>query len=101
MNIVQVKLLENTGGKRYTYNVPENETLLKGDTVMVRNANGSKHLAICETNSERLTSNVVDMIMNGQRVLSDVIGVFTFRPFTTEQDDDVVVTGDLSELPFM
>lgn len=42
MNIVQVRHLQDKNAKRYTYKVPDNESLNKGDMVLTRNVNGKE-----------------------------------------------------------
>lgn len=69
MNIVQVRHLQDKNAKRYTYKVPDDESLNKGDMVLARNANGKESVAICVTDSENLSTNAIDMIMCGAEVL--------------------------------
>lgn len=83
MNIVQVRHLQDKNAKRYTYKVPDDESLNKGDMVLARNANGKESVAICVTDSENLSSNAIDMIMCGAEVLSEVIGEYKFYKFET------------------
>lgn len=40
MNVVQVKLVEDKGEKRYTYQVPDSMQFLKGNVVHTKNMNG-------------------------------------------------------------
>lgn len=83
MNIVQANLIESYSQKRYTYKVPEDITLKKNDIIRVRNKNGKNGkeiikeiIMVCVTDSENLSDNAVDMVMDGLDVLSDVIGVY-------------------------
>lgn len=78
-NVVQVRIAEDKSQKRYTYNVPENVVLSKGDIVCVQNHNGRKTIAICVTDSEYLSDNDIDMIMNDSQVISNVIGKYQLR----------------------
>lgn len=88
MNIVQVRHIQGTNAKRYTYKVPDKESLNKGDMVLTRNVNGKESVAICVTDSENLSANAIDMIMCGAEVLSEVIGVYKFCKFETESEID-------------
>ncbi len=89
MNIVQVRHIQDKDAKRYTYKVPDNESLNKGDMVLTRNVNGKESVAICVTDSENLSSNAIDMIMYGTEVLSEVIGIYKFCKFKTESEIDL------------
>lgn len=80
-NIVQVRFLQDPSKKRYTFNVPCNEKICKGDVVRIRNKNDSEMIAIAETNSEILSENAIDMIMGGKKVLSWVIGKYKYDEF--------------------
>lgn len=80
-NIVQVRFLQDPSKKRYTFNVPCNEKICKGDVVKIRNKNDSEMIAIAETNSEILSENAIDMIMGGKKVLSWVIGKYEYNGF--------------------
>jgi hypothetical protein len=89
MNIVQVRHLQDKNAKRYTYKVPENKSLNKGDMVLTRNVNGKESVAICVTDSENLSTNAIDMIMCGAEVLSEVIGIYKCCKFETESEIDL------------
>ena len=80
-NIVQVRFLQDPSKKRYTFNVPCNEKIRKGDAVRIRNKNDSEMIAIAETDSEMLSENAIDMIMGGKEVLSWVIGKYKYDGF--------------------
>ena len=80
-NIVQVRFLQDPSKKRYTFNVPCNEKIHKGDVVRIRNKNDSEMIAIAETDSETLSENAIDMIMGGKEVLSWVIGKYEYNGF--------------------
>ena len=80
-NIVQVRFLQDQSKKRYTFNVPCNEKIYKGDVVRIRNKNDSEMIAIAETDSEMLSENAIDMIMGGKEVISWVIGKYKYDEF--------------------
>ena len=80
-NIVQVRFLQDQAKKRYTFNVPCNEKICKGDVVRIRNKNDSEMIAIAETDSEMLSENAIDMIMGGKKVVSWVIGKYKYDEF--------------------
>lgn len=80
-NVVQVRFLQDPSKKRYTFNVPCNEKIHKGDVVRIRNKNDSEMIAIAETDSETLSENAIDMIMGGKEVLSWVIGKYEYNGF--------------------
>ena len=97
-NIVQVRFLQDPFKKRYTFNVPCNEKICKGDVVRIRNKNDSEMIAIAETNSEMLSENAIDMIMGGKEVISWVIGKYKYDEFlnlniTTET---ITISNDLT-----
>jgi hypothetical protein len=81
MNIVQVNFINSITQKRYTYKVPNGISLNKGDIIRVRNKDGKEAIATCVTDSENLSDNAVDMVMDGLDVLSDVIGVYNLVKF--------------------
>lgn len=84
MNIVQTNLIESYSQKRYTYKVPEDITLKKNDIVRVRNKNGKngkETIMVCVTDSENLSDNAVDMVMDGLDVLDNVVGVYNLVKF--------------------
>ena len=89
MYIVQVRHIQDKNAKRYTYKVPDDESLNKGDMVLARNVNGKESVAICVTDSENLSTNVIYMIMCGAEVLSEVIGIYKFCKFETESEIDL------------
>lgn len=80
-NIVQVRFLQDPSKKRYTFNVPCNKEICKGDVVRIRNKNDSEMIAIAETDSEMLSENAIDMIMGGKEVISWVIGKYKYDEF--------------------
>ena len=97
-NIVQVRFLQDPSKKRYTFNVPCNEKICKGDVVRIRNKNDSEMIAIAETDSEMLSENAIDMIMGGKEVISWVIGKYKYDEFlnlniTTET---ITISNDLT-----
>lgn len=80
-NVVQVRFLQDQSKKRYTFSVPCNEKICKGDVVRIRNKNDGEMIAIAETNSEMLSENAIDMIIGGKEVLSWVIGKYEYNGF--------------------
>lgn len=80
-NVVQVRFLQDPSKKRYTFNVPCNEEIHKGDVVRIKNKNNSEMIAIAETDSEMLSENAIDMIMGGKEVISWVIGKYEYSGF--------------------
>lgn len=80
-NVVQVRFLQDRAKKRYTFNVPYDEKIRKGDVVRIRNKNDSEMIAIAETDSEMLSENAIDMIMGGKEVISWVIGKYKYDEF--------------------
>lgn len=92
MNIVQARPLQDKNATRYTYKVPDNESLNKGDIVLTRDTNGKESIAVCVTDSENLSSNAIDMIMCGA-VLSEVIGEYKFYKLET---NDTIHKEDIS-----
>ena len=87
MNVVQVRLVEDKDAKRYTYQVPDNIQLLKGDVVRTKNMNGKECIAICVTDSEFLSENAINMIMCGSRVASSIIGIYTLDLFSANSKE--------------
>lgn len=81
MNVVQVTLFEDITKKWYTYKVPEGIRIKKGYIVKVKNRDGREIPAVCVTDSEELSDNAVNMVMNGEKVVSSVIGMFSYMPF--------------------
>lgn len=81
-NIVQVRHIADTTAKRYTFEVPDNISLNKGDIVLTSNKDGKKKMvSVCVTDSEFVTDNVVDMIMSGNKITSEVIGKYELKSF--------------------
>lgn len=88
--VVQVNLIEDPNNKRYTYNVPYCAGhLQKGQIVRVKNRNGKECDAICVTNSALVTDDALDMIMCGNQVLSNVIGVYRYESYPKEEKETV------------
>lgn len=83
-NIVQVKYVSNPrNDKRYTFKLPLDKKLFKGDLVRVCNQDGTERICTCVTNSVVVSDTVIDMIMEGKEVLSEVIGRYNLTPFST------------------
>ena len=89
MNIVQVRHLQDKNAKRYTYKVPDDESLNKADMVLTLNVNCKERVSVCVTDSENLSANAIDMIMLGAEVLSEVVGIYKFCKFKTESEIDL------------
>lgn len=81
MNIVQVNLYEDPTKKRYTYKVPAGICLKRGYIVKVKNTNGRELPAVCVSDSEDVNDNVISMIMNGNKPVSSVMGLFSYIDF--------------------
>lgn len=79
-------MIEDVFKKRYTYNVPFEEELKKGDLVKVKTQNGREIAAICTTDSKCVEDDIVDMIMCGDAVLSNVIGVYEYKPYDGDEE---------------
>lgn len=86
-NIVQVRFLQDPSKKRYTFNVPCNEKICKGDVVRIRNKNDSEMIAIAETNSAELSDDIIDMIMEGKKVTSWIIGKYEYEGFAMTNEE--------------
>lgn len=82
MNVVQVRLLEDNSNKRYTYALPEDKAINKDKLVRVRNHNGKEKIGITVTDSEHLSANAIDMIMQGQEVQSCIIGRYHYKEYS-------------------
>ena len=82
LNIVQVKHEGND--KRYTFAVPLNVELKKGDMVLVSTRYGDV-MAKCVTDSRLLSNGVIDMIMQGKTVTGTVLGKYEYKSFDLER----------------
>ena len=77
MNIVQV--VYKNSNIRYVFEVPEGVKLLKGDLVETHNV--CMNIAQCVTDSEEVSENVVDMIMEGKKVTAKITGKYTLESY--------------------
>lgn len=75
-NIVQVVHLNEWGSKRYTFNVPDDVKLQKGDLVLCETKHGNPSVARCVTDSMLVSDKILDAIMSGEKVISKVIGKY-------------------------
>lgn len=76
MNIVQAKRI-NDLGKRYTYKVPAGITISKGVLLSVENKRTNKaDTVIATSDSEDVSENVLNVIMQGREVISSVLGIY-------------------------
>lgn len=97
-NVVQVRLLEDTTAKRYTYRVPSYMALAKGDVVRVTNRNGKDHVGICVCESEELSDNAIGMIMSGMKVVSWVTGIFHVDSWKDQIEHELKIEKSKDEL---
>ena len=81
LNIVQVKHKGND--KRYTFAVPLDVELKKGDLVLVATRYGDV-MAECVTDSSHLPDKIIDMIMEGKEVTGIVVGKYEYKSFDLE-----------------
>lgn len=81
LNIVQVKHEGND--KRYTFAVPLDVELNKGDMVLVSTSYGDV-MAKCVTDSSHLPDKIIDMIMEGKEVTGTVVGKYEYKSFDLE-----------------
>jgi len=79
MNIVQVRFPNDC--RRYNFMLPHGEKVEKGSYVCCETKNGRCAIAECVTDSEEVSENVVDMIMEGKNVTSKIVGVFKLDTF--------------------
>lgn len=80
-NIVQVVHLNEWGSKRYTFNVPGDVELQKGDLVLCETKHGNPSVARCVTDSMLVSDKILDAIMSGEKVISKVIGKYELKEF--------------------
>lgn len=86
MNIVQAKHLGDNSAKAYTYQLPKEIRVEKGELLLVENKVTKKEdVVISVTDSEDVNKNVLNMIMQGQEVRSKVLGVYVKVPTTGGQ----------------
>ena len=81
MNIVQAKHLDGIYDKRYTYRLPDGVMVAADTLLQVENQKtGKPDIVRAVTNSEDVNRNTLDMIMQGQKVISKVIGTYVMIP---------------------
>lgn len=81
MNIIQAKHLCGISNKRYTYRLPDGIMVAADTLLQVENQKtGKPDIVRAVTNSEDVNRNTLDMIMQGQKVTSKVIGTYVMIP---------------------
>lgn len=81
MNIVQAKHLKDYTEIIYTYKLPREFRVDKGNLLLVENkANQTTDIAVAVTDSEDVNENVLNMIMKGQTVCSKVLAIYLKFP---------------------
>lgn len=81
MNIVQAKHMNDYTGKTYTYEVSKGYEIKKGQLLLVENKmKGKPSIVTAVTDSEEVSKNVLDMIMQGETVRSKVLGMYVMLP---------------------
>lgn len=77
MNIVQAEHISNNTGKAYIYKVPGDCYIAKGALMLAENnRTGKSDVVIAVSESEDVSKNVLNMIMQGKEVISSIIGVY-------------------------
>lgn len=89
MNIVQAKHLDGIYDKRYTYRLPDGVIVTADMLLLVENQKtGKPDIVRAVTNSEDVNQNTLDMIMQGQKVKSRVIGTYFLISILDESEED-------------
>lgn len=89
MNIVQAKHLDGIYDKRYTYRLPDGVMVAADTLLKVENQKtGKPDIVRAVTNSEDVNQNTLDMIMQGQKVKSRVIGTYFLISILDESEED-------------
>lgn len=73
-NIVNVVHLEDAEKKWYTFGVPGGVTLKKDDYVQVH----GNQICRCVTDSAEVDDKMLEMIMRGQKLISEITGIYTY-----------------------
>lgn len=82
MNIVQAEHISNNTGKAYIYKVPGDCYIAKGTLMLAENnRTGKSDVVIAVSESEDVSKNVLNMIMQGKEILSDILGIYHFMEF--------------------
>lgn len=79
-NIVQVVHEERYNNERYSFEVPLDVTLEKGDIVLVATKNGNR-IAHCVTKTVMMSDEMIDMMMCGKKVTGKVLGKYEYKEF--------------------
>lgn len=89
MNIVQAKHLDGIYDKRYTYRLPDGVIVTADMLLLVENQKtGKPDIVRAVTNSEDVNQNTLDMIMQGQKLKSRVIGTYFLISILDESEED-------------
>lgn len=89
MNIVQAKHLDGIYDKRYTYRLPDGVMVAADTLLKVENQKtGKPDIVRAVTNSEDVNQNTLNMIMQGQKIKSRVIGIYFMIPILDEPEED-------------
>lgn len=81
MNIIQAKHVDDYTGKTYTYKLPKGLEIKKGRLLIVENKREREpSIAIAVTDSEEVSENVLNMIMQETTVCSKVLGLYIQTP---------------------
>lgn len=81
MNIIQARHIGDNSEKAYIYQLPKETRVEKGELLLVENKVTKKEdIVIAVADSEDVSKNVLNMIMQGQEVRSKVLGVFIKIP---------------------
>lgn len=89
MNIVQAKHINDNLGKAYTYKIPGDFYIPKGTLMLAENSRtGKSDVVIATGESENVSKNVLNMIMQGKEVISSIIGVYWMMEFKKTEGKD-------------
>lgn len=89
MNVIQAKHLSGISDKRYTYRLPDGVMVAADTLLQVENQKtGKPDIVRAVTNSEDVNRNTLDMIMQGQKVKSRVIGTYFLISILDESEED-------------
>ena len=89
MNVIQAKHLSGISDKRYTYRLPDGVMVAADTLLLVENQKtGKPDIVRAVTNSEDVNQNTLDMIMQGQKVKSRVIGTYFLISILDESEED-------------
>ena len=89
MNVIQAKHLYGISDKRYTYRLPDGVIVTADMLLLVENQKtGKPDIVRAVTNSEDVNQNTLNMIMQGQKLRSRVIGTYFVIPILDESEED-------------